>query len=233
VSRPPDWGPDSRVALYYAPAEDDPLWSRAVAWLGRDPATGDDVAQPDIPGLAAITEDARAYGFHATLRPPMRLRAGVTWDDFRASVTAFAGSIARFPLPPLEIVDLSGFLALHEATPCPPLQAFCDACVAWVDHVREPPDAAELARRRRGRLSAAEDANLARWGYQYVFSTWFFHMTLTCRLSATEQAAYRPQVEKWFAPVLSGPRSVEDVAIFVQPGPGAPFDLVERARLTG
>lgn len=228
MNAPPNWGPESRVALYYAPADDDPLWTRGVAWLGRDPATGAEITQPDFSGIAAITRDARAYGFHATLKSPMRLRAGVGWRDFRDSVGELAGSVASFELPRLVVVDLSGFLALHETIPCPPLQAFCDACVAWVDHFRAPPSVADLAHRRRGGLTPMEDANLVRWGYQYVFSTWFFHMTLTCRLTPAEQEVYRPLAEQWFAPVLAGPRTVDAIAIFVQAAPGDAFDLVER-----
>jgi hypothetical protein len=233
VTAPERFGPASRVALYYAPEPDDPLWARGVAWLGRDPATGADVPQPDISGLDEITIDAAGYGFHATLKPPMRLRAGVGWADLLGAVTDLAASIPPFPLPPLDVVDLSGFLALHEAGPSPALQALCDACVAWVDHLRAPPTEAELAHRRRSRLSAAEDANLLRWGYQYVFSTWFFHMTLTRRLSPEAQAVFRPAAEAWFSPALAGPRMVEDIALFVQTEPGAPFDLVERVVLRG
>jgi hypothetical protein len=233
VTEPEGFGPHSRVALYYAPAENDPLWARAVAWLGRDPASGAEVAQPAVPGLAAITEDAAGYGFHATLKPPMRLRQGVGWAAFHASVVELAASIAPFPLPPLEVVDLAGFLALHEAAPSPALQAFCDACVGWVDHLREPPTEAELSHRRRTGLSAAEDANLVRWGYQYVFSTWFFHMTLTRRLTADQQAVYRPAAEAWFADTLAGPRTVRDIALFVQPAPGDVFFLAERLALRG
>jgi hypothetical protein len=231
VTEPEGWGPRSRVALYYAPAGNDPLWQRGIAWLGRDPASGIEVAQPDIPGLAAITADAAGYGFHATLKPPMRLRAGVRWPDFRASVEALAAGIPPFPLPPLEVVDLAGFLALHDAAPSAALQAFSDACIAWVDELREPPGEAELAQRRRSRLSAAEDANLVRWGYPYVFSTWFFHMTLTRRLTPGEHAVYRAAAEAWFADTLTGPRTVRDLALFVQAEPGDAFFLVERVPL--
>jgi hypothetical protein len=133
----------------------------------------------------------------------------------------------------LQVVDLAGFLALHEAAPSPALQAFSDACVAWVDHLREPPGDAELAYRRRQPLSAAEDANLVRWGYPYVFSTWFFHMTITRRLSAAEHSVYRPAAEAWFLPVLSGPRVVDSIALFVQRGPGEDFWLAERVALAG
>ncbi len=232
MSAPTGFGPRSRVALYYAPAGDDPLWARAVAWLGRDPATGAEVAQPDIPGLAAITGDAASYGFHATLKPPFRPRPGVSWDALRAEVRALAASVPAFPLPPLEVRDLFGFLALTETEPSPALQALCDVCVAWPDALRAPPDDGELARRRRMGLAPAEDANLLRWGYPYVFSAWFFHMTLSRKLTEAEHAVYGAAAEAWFAEALEAPRAVSDIAIFMQPAPGDPFDLVERVALS-
>jgi hypothetical protein len=222
-----------RVALYYAPSEDDPLWARATAWLGRDPATGADCQQPDVPGLADLTGDAAGYGFHATLRPPFRLSPGATWDDLREATRRVAASVPPFALPPLAVSDLFGFLALTEAEPSASLQAYCDACVAGVEHLRAPPDAAELARRRRIGLAPAEEANLVRWGYPYVFATWFFHMTLTRRLTEAEHARYRPAAEAWFADVIGLPRTVSDICLFSQDAPGAAFYLVERVRLGG
>jgi hypothetical protein len=224
-------GPDGRVALYYAPAEDDPLWARGNAWLGRDPARGTVLQQPAVPGLAAITRDAAGYGFHATLRPPMQLRDGVRFGEFLDAARDVAAGIPPFALPPLVVTDLFGFLALTEAEPSASLQACADACIAGVDHLRAPPDAAELARRRRAGLAAAEEANLRRWGYPYVFATWFFHMTLTRKLSAAEQAEFRPEVEAWFEDVLERPRQVAEVAVFAQPAPGEVFCLAERISL--
>ena len=84
--------------------------------------------------------------------------------------------------------DVHGFLALRETVPCPPLQALADACVEQLDPFRAPPSEAELARRRRANLTPQQDAMLVRWGYPYVFDTWFFHMTLTRRLTAEEKA---------------------------------------------
>jgi hypothetical protein len=223
VSAPEGFGPESRVALYYAPAESDPLWSRAVAWLGRDPASGAVVGQPDVPG----------YGFHATLKPPFRLQAGVTWEEFRGSVGSLAASVPPFALPPLEVRDLFGFLALTETEPSPALQALCDACVAWPDALRAPPSVAELARRRRIGLAPAEEANLVRWGYPYVFSTWFFHMTLSRKLDEAERAAFGPAAEEWFADALAETRQVADISLFVQSEPGEDFFLVERVPLGG
>lgn len=223
----------ARVALYYAPLPDDPLTRLSSAWLGRDPVTNAPVRQPDIDGLADITAEPRLYGFHATLKPPMRLRAGADWRDLMAAMRGLAARIAPFPLPPLAVCDLHGFLALRETQPCPPLHALADACVTDLDDLRDPPDDAELARRRQAGLSPAQDALLQRWGYPYVFDAWRFHMTLTRRLTPAEKARILPAAETWFAPALSQPRMVRDICLFTQAAPGAAFTLAERIRLRG
>lgn len=223
----------SRVAFYYAPAQDDPLWRDAAAWLGRDPASGAPLPQPNLPDIAAITADARLYAFHATLKPPMRLRAGTAWGAVLDAARAIAASVPAFALPTLAVADLHGFLALRETTPSPELQALADACVAGADHLREPPDPAELARRRRNGLPPAQEANLVRWGYPYVFATWFFHMTITRRLTPTERATYLPASRSHFAAALAQPRTVADLCLFTQPNDGAPFTLAERLKLRG
>jgi putative phosphonate metabolism protein len=225
--------PQARVALYYAPAADDPLTDLAAAWLGRDPVTGGSVAQPDLPAIADVTAEPRLYSFHATLKPPMRLAEGRTWANLMTAVRAVSAGIAPFDLPPLKVTDLRGFLALRETEPSPPLQALADACVEHLDAFRAPPSQAELARRRASRLSPEQDAMLVRWGYPYVFGTWFFHMTLTRRLSDAEKTVFLPAAEAWFAPALQRPRRVTDICIFTQAGPDAPFHIAERVALRG
>ena len=125
-----------RAAAYYAPELDDPLWRAGCAWLGRDPETGAAVPQPNVPGLADITADPRRYGFHATLKPPMRLRTAFPElvDDMRR----LAASVQPFELPALAVTELSGFLALCEIVPCPSLHALADAGVVKLDRHRAP-----------------------------------------------------------------------------------------------
>ena len=223
----------ARVAIYYAPLPEDPLTPLSSSWLGRDPITNAPMPQPSLDGIFEFTAEPRLYGFHATLKPPMQLAEGTDWRGFVAAVRAMAADIATFALPPLAVADLHGFLALREATPCPPLQALADACVERLDSFRAPISEDELARRRRAKLSSEQDAMLVRWGYPYVFSTWFFHMTLTRRLSDREKAVVRPAAEAWFAPVLSTSRRVEDICLFTQPTPGAAFTLAKRIPLRG
>jgi len=226
-------GPDARVAIYYAPAVDDPLHRAASAWLGRDAQTGEAVTQPDIAGIADLTAEPQLYGFHATLKPPMRLAPGRTWEELHAAATALADRLVPFDLPPLAVRDLHGFLALRETTPSEPLQALADACVAELDAFRAPPTEAELQRRRRSNLSERQDAMLVRWGYPYVFDTWFFHMTLTRRLDATEKQRLMPAVAAYFAQATACPRRVGDICLFVQPAPGVPFVIRQRLPLRG
>ena len=98
------------------------------------------------PDRDELTADPRLYGFHATLKPPMRLNHG--WFPLLEDAEALAARIAPFPLPPLHVTDLGGFLALRETTPCPALHTLADTCVTGLDAHRVPPDAAEIARRR-------------------------------------------------------------------------------------
>ena len=222
-----------RVALYYAPLPDDPLTPLATQWLGRDPVTGAPARQPDVPGIVETTAEPRRYGFHATLKPPMRLAPGRNWEDFAEAARVMAAGIAPFMLPPLAVQNLHGFLALRETQPCTPLQTLADICVEQLDSYRAPPGEAELARRRRAPLTPEQDAMLVRWGYPYVFQTWFFHMTLTRRLTPAEHAVYRPAAEALFAEAAAAPRMVTDICLFTQAEPSAPFMIAESLPLGG
>lgn len=226
-------GPHARVAVYYAPRPDDPLFALATAWLGRDAESGEPAPQPGVPDIDAVTAEPRLYGFHATLKPPMRLPDGRQWRDLLEAASALAARTSPFALPRLTVSDVSGFLALRETVPCPPLQALADGCVAALDAFRAPPSEAELTRRRRARLTPQQDAMLVRWGYPYVFDAWFFHMTLTRRLDAAEKAVFMPAAERHFAGALALPRRVTDLCLFVQDAPDAPFVVAERLPLAG
>ena len=223
----------ARFALYWAPDVDDPLHEAAATWLGRDPETGAARPQPDLPDLPAITADARRYGFHATLKAPFRLAAGTTYAALRTTAAALAARTAPFDLPPLAVGDLDGYMALRETRPCPKLHALADAAIAGLDAHRAPADRWELDRRASARLTDAERAMLERWGYPAAFATWYFHMTLSRRLDADEQARLRPAAEAHFAPALARPRRVTAVALFSEARPGAPFLIAERLPLLG
>ncbi len=216
-----------RVAVYYGPETEDPLWQAGCAWLGRDPETGTALPQPDLPGLPADTADPRRYGFHATLKAPFTPRLG--FAKFLEDAAAFAARQKAFALPTLAVTPLHGFLALCPTAPSPALQSLADACVAALDAHRLPEDAAAQARRAAGR-NAKQAGYIARWGYPLVFEEFRFHMTLTGKM---ENNPYKTAAEAYFALALARPRIVKQIAIFTEDEKSAPFRLCRRLAFAG
>lgn len=222
-----------RIALYWAPDDTDPLHARASTWLGRDATMDVPLEQPALHGfdIAEITADPRGYGLHATLKPPFRLARG--YAAAREATAALAARIAPFDLPPLAVFDLDGFLALRETAQCHPLHALADACVEGLDDHRAPATEAEIARRRPERLTKAQQDNLTRRGYPYVFGEWRFHVTLSRRLTAAEKVVVMPAVTGFLGETPAMPRRVTAISLFIQHSPGAPFTVAERLPLRG
>ena len=222
-----------RVALYWAPRIDDPLHALGSRWLGRDAETGATLVQPELPGLdmAEITRDARGYGLHATLKPPFRV--ATSWQAVHYAAMDLAARTRPFALPPLRLAEHHGFLALLEAEKSDALQAFCDACVTALDPHRAPPTAEEIARRNPARMTDRQRAHLDRWGYHYVFEEWWFHVTLSRRLTEAERAVVQPALATHLGDAPALPRRVTELCLFTQAAPGAPFLIAERLPLLG
>ncbi len=211
-----------RVALFYAPEADDPLWARGCEWLGRDPESGRDLPQPGIDGIAAQVTEPRRYGFHATLKPPMLLTMRLV--PFLGEVKRFCREMKPFAMPRLEVRLLGRFIALCPAEASAELQAFADACVISLDAYRQPEDEAAQAKRAAGRTDS-QRRNITKWGYPFVMEDWRFHMTLS-NPSADEQLM--DAAKRHFAEALALPRNVASVAVFAEPAKGEPFQLLER-----
>ena len=228
----------ARYALYLVPPADTALWNRACRWLGRDPESGDLPQQPGMPGfspdaLREITKTAAGYGFHGTLKAPFHLAAGVDEREVMHRAERIAETAHRFTMPPLRVADLNGFLALRPDGEDASLNALAEQVVVTTDDLRAPMDAGELARRNAAGLDARQRELLERWGYPYVLDQFRFHMTLTRRLDAAEDAKLRPWLEGWFRDALAaGPHAV-DLGVFVQPSAAADFVLRRRFRLRG
>ena len=56
---------------------------------------------PICPDIVEITAEPRLYGFHATLKPPMRLAQGRQWFDVLGAAQELADRTASFELPRL------------------------------------------------------------------------------------------------------------------------------------
>ena len=169
----------------------------------------------------------------------MRLRDGWHIDAFSGALAALASAHEPFTMPALEVSWLSNFLALRpsqEIAADHPLRRLADACVRSLEPWRDPLTAVELA--RHAARASADDIDRRkrthRWGYPHVFDHWRFHMTLSIPLpehSAGVRRSAEALAREHFASVLTLPLMCDELAVFVEPAPGADFMLVRRLPL--
>ena len=227
-----------RAALYYTPPADHPLSLRAAAWLGRNPWTG---TQPDhgpagrteTPGTGALTADPRRYGFHATLKPPLRLAEGRDMAELRQQLAGFCRRHAPVRIPALRLERLGAFFALTPGEVLPALSDLADDVVRDFDGFRAPPSAEEIARRNPERLTPRQQENLAAWGYPYVFDEFRFHMTLTGPVPEEQRDPTEALLRARFADFIGQPLSVDMICLFVEPSPPGDFVVDTALPLSG
>ena len=222
--------PYSRYAVYYMP----PAGAFAdfgARWLGWDAARGRAVAQPDLPGIEALTRTPRKYGFHATLKPPFALAPGRTAEALARAVADLAQDLAPAIAPGLRLDRLGRFFALTIDGDESGVARIAEACVTRLDAFRAPPTEAELARRRKAGLSPRQEALLQAWGYPHVLDAFRFHITLTERVARAEL----DPTEAWLRgclPELPAPFRLADLVLAGE-RPDGRFEQVARYALSG
>lgn len=212
-----------RYAIYYTPPRDDPLTRAAARWLGRDAFAGtgerDGIADED----RHLTADPRRYGFHATIKPPFRLRHDRTASGLRDALARYCAGQPAVPIGPLRVARLASFFALVPVAAPPALQVLADGAVAGLDGFRAPPTDDELQRRLRSRLDDSEKAHLMRWGYPYVFDRFRFHMTLTGAVDAESRDRIGGRLDALFSDLAAGQHRIDALTLFVQPDAQSDF----------
>jgi putative phosphonate metabolism protein len=228
-----------RYAIYFAADADDQLSQLGNSWLGRDPFTGQELDMPDVAGLTQqrvveLTSSPRRYGFHGTLKAPFFLRQKENEAALLTACSEFAGDLGPFELTGLGVNRLGRFLALTPNQEEPELRAFAELCVRRFEAFRAPLAAADLKRRRKGKLSPSQDAHLVAWGYPYVFDEFRFHMTLSNMLENEAEAELLATAAKaHFSKVTGRARQCRYFALYVEPEQGAPFQIKKLFELTG
>lgn len=223
-----------RYGLYVVP--EGGLYRAGADWLGWDSVAGGPVAQPDLPGLpdspATLTATPRKYGFHGTVKPPFRLADGVDAAGLDAAARAFCAGHPPVTIPAMAVRRLGGFVAIVPEEPSAALADLAGATVAALDAFRAPPGEAELARRRKSRLTERQEALLARWGYPYVMEEFRFHLTLTGSLAPDAAEAAQGVLARHFAPHLAGSVSIGSLCLMGEDAAGM-FHLIHRYTLSG
>lgn len=225
----------SRYAIYLVP-DAGPFADYATAWLGWDIVTGSAVARPDVPDLPLsvqkITEMPSKYGFHGTIKPPMRLAEGRSLEDLIEATQTLLADQPAVSIDRLRLVSLGSFLALIPARDTRALRSLAEVVVSKLDPFRAPMTDAERARRNPGQLSSRQRELLDAWGYPYVFEEFQFHMTLTGPLSHHDTGEVEHHLSSALAPLLPTPFDVTSLSICGE-RPDGRFEVIERVPLGG
>lgn len=222
-----------RYAIYYVPGAKTPLATFGAQWLGRDVTANKAVAQPDVPGINAarlseMTASARRYGFHATLKPPFHLAKNFDLEMLDEGLEAFAAAHRPFKIPPFEVAELDGFIALRPIEQCEDLTQLAKSCVREFDPFRAPASDKERNKRMQADLSDKQIKLLQKWGYPYVMSEFRFHLTLTERLKGKERKAVMAEVCRLTKDIGLGDETWMDaISLVRQKTPDHPFKLIK------
>jgi putative phosphonate metabolism protein len=222
-----------RYAIFYTPAPG-PLADFGAAWLGWDPVQGRAVAQTSLAGVdvAQVTAVPRKYGFHATMKPPFALAEGQSVAGLKAAFAAFCAAAMPVETEPLELVRLGRFLALQPGQPSALLGDLAAGVVREFDRFRAPLTAADLERRRAGKLTPKQEEMLMRWGYPYVLGEARFHMTLTGRVPRAQAEQVLQRLKPGIAPVIAGAFQVDGLSLMGEDA-GGMFHVIERRSFRG
>lgn len=227
----------ARYAIYFAPERDSALWAFGCRVLGRDADSAAEV-EPFVPaGFDAaewreLTASARRYGFHATLKAPFALAEGRGEEELLRVFRRFASEQAPVTAPALQVSLHDRHVALTFPQAVPGVQALAASCVSTFDDFRAPMTQADRQKRLAGGISGALRQNLERWGYPYVFGAFTFHMTLAGPVPEERAEAARAALAaEYAAAVPVSDLALREIAVFREPVPGAPFEVIARAVL--
>lgn len=225
-------GDRPRYAVYFVPDPRTALWRFGCAAIGYDALTGDEVPLlPDPvfgdPRAREWTEEARRYGFHATLKAPFVLAAARSEGELLTAANQFAASRRSFSVPRLAVARLDGFIALTLADASTHVSDLAADCVRGFEPFRAPLSATDRARRLRAPLTPRQRDYLDQWGYPYVFDEFRFHMTLTGSLPAEDSGPLERALRLAHG-TIDGPVEFDGLAIFKQTSRAGRFRVIQR-----
>lgn len=181
---------------------------------------------PDL--CARATKRPAAYGLHATLKAPFRLREDAqsealqnALDDFCAGRRAPAGS--RLTLG-CHQRHLTLMLSGAEAD----IDWLAAECVTHFDRFRAPLNLEDRNRREIDGMTAKEAAFLEEFGYPYILSAFRFHISLAGPLESAELDAIGKALEPHLAPFMIEPLRIGDLTLLGEPRGGVNFQPISR-----
>ena len=227
----------TRYAIYFTPHPATALAKFGSSLLGYDSTSGAHIPQTtpealDAAQWAALTQDPRRYGFHATLKAPFHLAEDASAESLKAALIAFAKTQQPFALN-LRVADIGGFIALVPTETPAALLHLEREIVARFDVFRAPLSQAELHRKLKASLTMRQRIALGQFGYPYVMEDFRFHMTLSQRLPDNTLTVALPAIARQFERCVQDAHlTLDSLSLMIQTSPDDPFKIALRAHLT-
>lgn len=221
-----------RYAIYWVPPEVSALGQFARRWMRLSSDSGERKVPQETFGLNAdlarkATEKPGRYGFHATIKAPFRPVAGVGESELRQEMEAFCAKRRRVQTAPLGLERFTSYLALCPTGQRSDLEWLASDCVTHFDRFRAPLSDKDRARRNTD-MPEPERLYFEQFGYPYIFSRFYFHISLAGPLEEREldlvASALRPEL----AALCRDDFVLTDLCLVGDPGGGAPFRTVGR-----
>ena len=226
-----------RYAVYFCPAPDSNWGLAGAQWLGRCAITGKrdkqlQISEIDPELFHSLTSDPKRYGWHATLKAPFKLVPEHEVGDLLLKMHQLAKSLKPFDLPKLEVSTAGGFLSLRPREVSDTLHAAASMCVRDLHSFALPLDDAELAHRRKAKLTPQQDDLLVQWGYPWVLDQYHFHFSLTGPLNSIDLPTQHKLMQA--AQQHFGGLSVcrfDRIALVIEPQAGKDFEVIKLLEL--
>jgi hypothetical protein len=221
-----------RYAIFYTPTG--ALADFGAQWLGWDSAHGRPVVQPEIAGIdvPTITQTARKYGLHGTLKAPFKLAEGCDLAQLQNVATTFVIGQPAFEIGALTLRHDSGFVALRPRSQQIGLRDFAAVAVKAFDGFRAALTDVDIARRREANLTARQDQQMLDWGYPFIFDDFHFHLTLSGLMEAGEAAQVIDALSPRLESIVPTPFVIDGITLMGQDDRGM-FHQIHRYTLTG
>ncbi len=163
--------------------------------------------------------------------PPSRRRfvwrAAASEADLAAALAAFCAGRRRVLTGPLRLHAFSRYLALVPASDRADLEWLASECVTHLDGFRAPLTEADRER-RPGAMSPLQRQQMEEFGYPYIFSSFFFHITLAGPLDPEALGRVEAALSPALAPFMQDPFVVDELCLFGDPGGGGAFRIIGR-----
>ena len=217
-----------RIAIYWTPGKPSPLDKAASDWLKEEDNKIPGIPKEEVQRLLLAPNH---YGFHATIKPPFRLKSEYALEDVAQELTLFIAEKQNrpFTLPRFDVARIGQFICLKPQDESSRLQKFAAETLRRFDHFRKPADEDEITRRRASGLTARQDQLLLKWGYPYVLDEFIFHLTLTGNIQNPNHfKLLNHELLKRFSSKVKFPPCIFDsLSLFIQHD-GKPFTEYRR-----